>query len=328
MITIRSLNHHDLPAVGGLFDSYPFKVSQRVVQKLDRTRLNELYLANLKHSYEIGHPIFVAERDGEVIGCGGIVPDKWHSEIYSINMAKIQPWLNFISPNSGLVLRDTLLNAARADNYQHLSIRVDAEEFSQVHMFESAGFRLIDVSVKFSRPMPLKPNAVTPTRKGWSVRLSTPQDSAWMRELGSMSHTQTHFLNDPLLPNERTRTLFDAWVARCIDKLAYRIYVLEDESGKGCGFVIYLRNPSMKETVGVQPLILDYVILAPEARGGGLGPWFIQESLKREREAGFDYCELRTSAHNHAAIGCYEKLGFRICATDMVLHGATALQSS
>ena len=61
----------------------------------------------------------------------------------------------------------------------------------------------------------------------------------------------------------------------------------------------------------MNPIILDYVILDPAIRGGGIGPWFIQESLRAESDSGFDFCELRTSQHNYAAIGCYEKLGFR-----------------
>jgi len=318
---LRQFESSDLMAVSRLFDLYPYKVSQRVVQKLDRARLNALYLSGLQKSFEAGEKIFVAERDGEVVACAGLAPDKWHSEIYGMKMGKLQPWLNFISPEAGAPLRDALLAEARQQAYQHISIRVDGEEFSQLHLFESVEFHLIDISLKFSRPMPFAPNMLPSAREGWRVRLSTPQDAIWMRELGSKTHAHTHFLNDPHLPREKTQALFDAWVVKCIEKLAYRIYVLEDNEGTGRGFVIYLRNNSMKQTVGVYPIILDYVILAPEARGGGVGPWFVQESLKQEAESGFDYCELRTSAHNHAAIGCYEKLGFRICATDMVLHG-------
>ena len=65
---------------------------------------------------------------------------------------------------------------------------------------------------------------------------------------------------------------------------------------------------------------MDYVVFDPRVRGGGIGPWFIEESLRAESGANFDYCELRTSQHNHRAIACYEKLGFRICATDFILH--------
>ena len=65
---------------------------------------------------------------------------------------------------------------------------------------------------------------------------------------------------------------------------------------------------------------MDFIIIDPETRGQGLGGWLVETALVREADAGFDYCELRTSQDNHPAVACYEKLGFRLCASDFILH--------
>jgi GNAT superfamily N-acetyltransferase len=166
-----------------------------------------------------------------------------------------------------------------------------------------------------------KPHPDRPLRDdGWSIRLSTPADRDWLVDLGSRVHPQNHYFNDPWIDPERVRALFGAWMRRCVDGLAYRIYVLESPQGRPAGFVTYLRSPAFAEAVGRRPLILDYVILEPEARGEGRGSRLIGRTLAMESGSGFDYCELRTSQNNYAAAASYEKLGFRLCSTDFALH--------
>jgi GNAT superfamily N-acetyltransferase len=156
--------------------------------------------------------------------------------------------------------------------------------------------------------------------QGWSIGLATAEDAEWIRRIGSETHAGTHYLNDPALPVEKTRELFARWLDRCLNGLAYKVYVLRDAAGEGRGFVTYLRGLSFAKAVGRYPIVLDFVLLDPAIRGGGLGVWLVAESLSREAESGFDYCELRTSAHNLGAVMTYEKLGFRCCASDFALH--------
>lgn len=315
---IRPLESGEGDLARSLFEQYPFKTAQRIAQSLDPARLNEFYLAGLKRTLDGGDLVLGAFRGEELVAIGGLSNDAWHSKIYEMSMAKVGPWLTTGDATAARPLLGALLESARDAEYRHLSARLDGEDYAGLHAFEDAGFRLMDVSVKFTLPMPIEPNGEAP--EGWTLRLSSEKDADWMRELGARAHTQNHFLNDPNLPAEKTHRLWDAWVARCIEGLAYRIYVALDPAGGGRGFVTYLRNRAFAEKVGRNPIILDYIVIDPEARGGGVGPWIVRESLARESGEGFDYCELRTSQHNHAAIGAYEKLGFRICATDFLLH--------
>lgn len=325
---IREIEPGDYDRLGALFERYPFKQTQRSVQGLDAARLNDFYLDQLRASAGPARARWGVFKNGEAVALGGLADDAWHSSFYGLKMAKLQPWMNAPAAEGASFLLDHVIEHAAKAGVEHLSVRIDGEDFPNLYLFESRGFRLVDVSLKFSRLMPLieegrgvqgAPTA-DPASGGFSLSTAEASDRDWMRELGGRAHGHNHFLNDPDLARDRTEKLFAAWVERCIDGLAWRIYTARDAEGVGRGFVIYLRNTRFAEAVGRNPIILDYVILDPSVRGAGLGPWLIRESLRREAGAGFDFCELRTSHHNLAAIRCYEKLGFRVCATDFVLH--------
>lgn len=323
-LQIRAPRSDEFARLAQLFTFYPYKTAQQVIQGLDRQRLEQFYAQGLRRGLNGNLPYWVVESDREILALAGLVEDNWHSRVYGLKMGKVQPWLNTLQPEHGPVLMEAVEAQASQEGYQHLSVRVDGADFANLHHFESADWRLVDVSLKFSKSMLVQ----TPPRfemvvdNEMAVGIADQSDFGWIERLAATTHSATHFLNDPHLPVEKTNELFGQWVRRCIEKLAYRIYTLKSRSGEGCGFVIYLRNPIFTEAVGPNPLILDFVLLDPSVRGKGLGPLFIEETLRREGEQAFDYCELRTSAHNLSAVCCYEKLGFLCCASDFVLHKA------
>jgi GNAT superfamily N-acetyltransferase len=356
--SIRSFRPDDLPRAAALFAAYPYKEPQRVAQRLDRDRLNAFYLEGLRRAVEAGRPHWVAEAGGEFHALAGLTADSWQSGVYGMKMGKIQPWIadcglriadcGSQSPNpnpqssivnrqsaishpqsairnpqsAGAVLLATVENGARAEGFEQLAARLDGADFPNLHTFEAAGWRLVDVSLKFTLPMPnVGGRAAPPARAArWTIDLAAAGDGDWIRTLAAQSHGATHYLNDPTLPAAATHELFARWVARCLEGLAYHVYTLRDEDGAGRGFVTYLKNEGFARAVGRAPLILDFVLIDPAVRGGGLGPWLIEETLAREEGGGFDYCELRTSAHNLPAVMAYEKLGFRCCASDFTMH--------
>lgn len=324
MTDIRLATADHIDAAHVLFEQYPYKWLQRRMQQLDPEQLNAFYLAGLQRQAVGGVPVWFAhDGEGEApCACATLIEDVWHSEIYGMRMAKIGTWLNTMRPEVGAKLLKSVQAKARKQGYKHLSVRLDGADFPNLHLFEQAGWYLVDVSTKFTLPMPYAGEMLTPRKniEQYTVELATPADADWIREIGSQ-HAATHFLNDPNLPANKTRELFARWIDRCLESLAYRIYKIRHRDEQdGSGFVIYLRNRSFAEALSRSPIILDFVLLAPEMRGGAYGPWLIMKSLIAEREAGFDYCELRTSAHNCPAMVCYEKLSFNCCATDMVLH--------
>lgn len=322
-IEILPFERAHLPQASTLFDRYPFKAAQRHAQQLPVERLVRFYTQGLERDLDAGRDRWIALGPDGAVALGGINADEHHSVAYGMAMGKIAPWLTLPGCTAGRPLLRAIGDRSASLGFEHLSVRLDGEDYPSLHLFESFDFHLIDVSLKFFMPFPAAGAdwpAIEAPRVGWTIRRMNAADAEWMIPLGGGGHGQNHFLNDPHLDPGATSGLFSDWVRRCIEGLAYAVYVLEDPSGQGRGFVTYLRNQGFSKIVGRNPLILDYVILDPRVRGGGLGPWLIHESLYRERSQGFDFCELRTSQHNHRAVIGYEKLGFRLCATDFILH--------
>lgn len=317
-----SIERHELAR--RLFREYPYKKLQGKVQGIDIEKMVPFYLAGMKKAIGEGNPHWITLADELPVGVFGCVRDAWHSSVYGVRMAKLQPWINTIMPQAGPTLINIIEQHARNNGISHLSVRLDGQDFTNVHFFQTAGWKLIDVSLKFSLPMPYERRMEVPGDPGeWSTRLAEPGDRTWIRHVGSRTHAASHYHNDPGLPRDQTIELFQKWLEKSLDGMAYKVYVLVGrKSGaeeKPLGFVTYLRSKGFAEASGRNPLILDFVLLDPSVRGQGVGPWFIHETLMKESNEGFDYCELRTSAHNLPAVVAYEKLGFLCVATDMVL---------
>jgi GNAT superfamily N-acetyltransferase len=321
-IRIRPIDARDVETIGRLFTYYPYKTAQQVIQKIERPRLEAFFLDRFGSAAQGGKPFWVMQDSAELIGLAGLAGLEWHAAIYGMKMGRIDPWLNTINAEAGVELLTTVEGAARRAGYEHLSIRIDGADFPNLHLLESEGWRTVDISVKFSRPLPIRTRrARTGSREArMHVGTSEQEDGPWIRHVGASTHTATHYLNDPALPAEKTNGLFGQWLDRCLEGLAYRIYTLKNGDGQGLGFITFLKNEAFARAIGRRPLVLDFVLLDPSARGRGLGSWFIEEALKAESPNGFDFCELRTSMHNLAAVGCYEKQRFQCCSTDFVLH--------
>ena len=318
-----SVERHELAR--RLFRDYPYKKLQGKIQGIDAEKMVPFYLEGMRKSIADGNPHWIALTDELPVAVCGFVRDNWHSGVYGIRMAKIQPWINTQMPQAGPKFVGVIEQHALSNGFSHLSVRLDGADFTNVHFFQANGWKLVDVSLKFSLPLPFERRLNIPGDPGeWSTRLAEPGDRDWIRRVGSQTHAASHFHNDPGLPRDKTILLFQKWLERCLDGMAYRTYVLVGrKSGaqeQPLGFVTYLRNKAFAEASGRTPLILDFVLLDPTVRGQGVGPWFIHETLMKESNEGFDYCELRTSAHNLPAVVAYEKLGFQCVASDMVLH--------
>jgi GNAT superfamily N-acetyltransferase len=320
-ITLRQAKPDDLELMSRLFDQYPHKQAQQVTQVLDRKKLLKYYLKNLARSLEKHPHHWILQTGNEPLSAAGLIPDAYHSTLYGISMAKIQPWLNTIDPASGERLIGEIEVTARENGMQHLSVRMDAADYPNIQLFEKDGWKLVDVSVKFSLKMPLVQRRFASHQQDRTLQLavSEARDLDWIQQLGSTTHSASHFLNDPDLPVDKTECLLASWINRCFNGLAWRVYKLVEPGTGGLGFIIYLKNSPFSEATGRNPLILDFVLIDPAIRGGGIGPWFIEETIGMESDSGFDFCELRTSIHNIGAMACYEKIGFQCCSTDIVL---------
>lgn len=329
--TIRPLLAEDLPALRDLFRNFPHKKHQQREQGIGADALADFFLAaeERRLSKVAGANAEPAQwvavgGGGTVVALAGLDADAWHSRHYPWCFGRIAPFLTWqAAPGERAALLDAVLQAAAARGMDHVMARVDGAEYGAAQTLESRGFYLVDVSVKCSGALADVPALGPPSRAaGMRIRPAEVGDVEAIRTIAASSHSFNHYYNDPWLDREATNRLFEAWVERCAAGLASHLFVL-DHHGAVAGFVVYLTPASCNAALGTRLAILDFVCLAPAARGGGVGSWLIADTLRR-LGPGVTHVELRTSHHNWPALKCYLGLGMRVVSNDLVLHRHTA----
>jgi ribosomal protein S18 acetylase RimI-like enzyme len=139
-----------------------------------------------------------------------------------------------------------------------------------------------------------------------------------LMRIAATSHQYNHYYCDPALATDATNRLFAAWVEKCCDQLGKHIFVAHHDTSI-VGFAIFLANERLCQKLGVRLIILDFMVVSQEHQGKGLGTAILANTLKQLADQ-YDYVELRTSHTNYPAAHLYGKFGFRIVATDILLH--------
>lgn len=84
---------------------------------------------------------------------------------------------------------------------------------------------------------------------------------------------------------------------------AYRVGFINNQLVGGCGIAAYNQSPRICE--------LRKLFILPQSRGFKLGEALTMSCLEYARSQAYDQCYLETLTSMTAAIGLYEKLGFR-----------------
>ena len=319
MPTIRSLQAEDLESLRALFRSFPHKKPQHRFQGIDSDALAD-YFTQAEHRHVDAADRFVGLEDDRVTAFGGVQSDDWHSQFYPFRFGRLAPLLlHNASPDLSGRMIDALLAAAREAGLQHLSARIDGSEYDLLRRLQERDFYLVDCSVKMCAPLSRVPSLAPPSGAGgMTIREYRPDDLAVVKEIAATSHSVNHFFNDPYLGRAQTNQLFEGWVEKCCGGASSIAHVVERHD-RPCGFIIYLNPAGFNKAMGTRLVILDFVCLARAAQGGGVGRWFISQTLRKLGES-FDQVELRTSQNNYAALGCYENLGMQIISSDFIAH--------
>jgi ribosomal protein S18 acetylase RimI-like enzyme len=324
MSPVRPLHHDDLAPLRELFRDFPFKARQQRAQGLDPERLADFFTQaeeraldaqNLDHA----PTLLAGEENGALTAFAAVRADRWHAAHYPFRFGRLAPVLAHRASDSlRNALLDAALQAARERGMQHLIARIDGAEYPLMQAMVEHGFHVVDASVKMSARMADLKNAdLSENTQRGQVREYREGDLDAVRRIAATSHPLNHYYNDPWLAPEDTHNLLAAWVEKCCRGTAHVRVLERDESV--AGFAIYLTPTGLNKAMGTRIVVLDFVCLASEAQGAGLGRWFVRESL-RGLAGEPEIVELRTSHHNLAALACYEALGMRIVSTDFVLH--------
>lgn len=315
---ISSPISEDFEQIRKLFFDYPYKSFQQRFQGIDKGILADFFAESfIKSSSTAKSSSFIIKSENKLDAIGGAAFSDWHTSNFGINMGRVSNF-NIVEGSSFTqsALYNIIMGEAAKLNIEHISVRFDADDWKNIHFFERNGFYLVDCSVKFGLKLP-SPIKADPSSNIKIVPYS-PEYLPAIMEIASSSHQTNHFYADPNLSRQKTQSLFANWVKRLAGGNAKSIFVALKDSTP-IGFIIFLENKGFNQRLNVRVAILDYVVLDSKLQGCGLGSTLLASTLNLFK-GNYDHVELRTSHNNYPAVNLYQKFGFRLISTDIVMH--------
>jgi dTDP-4-amino-4,6-dideoxy-D-galactose acyltransferase len=206
------------------------------------------------------------------------------------------------------------INEATRRGILHLSIRVDANDLSSLHVLEEAGFITVDNILTFA--LKLKDHHSEAFDHNFTIRPATMQDADRAGNLALGVYSKDRFHSDPRINKDRADQLHAEWIRNsCLGKAADVVFLAESDE-QLLGFVTCKVQRNTAETVGTIVLIgCD-----ENARGRGVGQALTLTALDWFKQADCDLVEVGTQLRNLPASRLYEKCGFRLAGSSASLR--------
>lgn len=310
-------------AVAELMRDYDKKRFQYQLQGIDQRRLADYHLQGLRKQVAAGGMrLSAVEYDGRVVGVAGLTRHARHSDVFGCDMWYIAPLL-FRGLGAAAVAGALRLleREAAAAGAKLLSARVDVEDYALLQGLGEAGWINVGTSVKLTRVLNRERPIAPATGDGVTVEevAALSADEADMLErIAAAGHTHSHFFNDPRLDPDAARRLFADWATRCARLESSRTWLARLHA-RCVGFLTALFNPGVAAHTGRHVGVIDFIVLAPEAQGKGLGTLLVQTALA-ELAASCDLIEIRTMLDNFAALRLYQRCGAVLSSADVHAH--------
>lgn len=203
--------------------------------------------------------------------------------------------------------RRTLHSASRVFAYA----RIDTGDVASTHPLVEDGFRVVDVTVRFTRA-PFAADGPLPG--GVRVRAAQPSDFDRVVAIAGTAFRYSRFHLDPLVPRHLADDVKRAWME------SYRL----GTRGSGClvatvddlvvGFLAIVESSGPEVA-----WIIDLIGVDPDAQGRGVGRALV-ETFAHEARDRAARLEVGTQAANAASVRLYENCGFRFSGAAYVLH--------
>lgn len=197
------------------------------------------------------------------------------------------------------------LTQAQAQGYEHLIVRVSADDLPAVWAVEQAGLRLVDIGLDSTFTFATRPQPGWPTI---GVRPGRSEDLPTMRELAADAFRLSRFSADPFFSDEQVREFHREWVKNLYEGLAQAVLVCELD-GSVAGFV----TCALSGDEGRIPLIATRA----GYRRRGVGKGLISAALRWFAEAGARVAHVKTQSVNYPALALYHRAGFAISKAEL-----------
>lgn len=236
-----------------------------------------------------------------------IVYDQWLAKIIQRDTYRLFVDDDFIKKSRDNASRGYHLLQELQSKPVFIYTKVPAVAVSAIKFLETLGFNLVDTKVVFEKP-------ITPASEfscHCAVRFAIPEDKNQAVELAKKSFVYSRFHQDSAIPDVVANTIKAEWVANYFagkrgDEM---VVALVDETV--FGFLLLIRGSK-------GDLIIDLIAVDGSQRRKGIASDMIAYAESRCSDC--SRMVAGTQVTNIPSIRLYEKLGFRISASQYVFH--------
>jgi ribosomal protein S18 acetylase RimI-like enzyme len=226
------------------------------------------------------------------------------------------PWLAGLLQRPAFRLADNVqvdaaTEARLAAEPLFVTAKPRAADVETIGRLVDAGFRVVDFALTFDACT--VSNAAK--NKVGAIQFACASDRIEVAALAARAFRFSRFHLDPVMPNAIANRIKAAWAANFFDGARGDAMVVAEEKGRIAGFLQLLRpQPDV--------FVIDLIAVAPECARRGIASAMINFAWRNGIGDGTRPSSLRvgTQAANIGSCRLYEGLGFRLCASSVVLH--------
>lgn len=304
-----------------LLAAYKHKPYQAYTREFGPAAINNFFVTSVQEG--LGSPntrSVCLSQDGKIVGLGIWSFSSLESEVFGFRAARLDYLIAEGDYDSQCKVKrrllTELLDQCTSAQVQHLSVRINAADWSSIHSLEEHGFVLIDGLITYGQNL---------SNRSWSpqesstfqIRPLSSVDLPQAKELARSAFTFDRLHTDPAVPKLAADESHAIWLENSY-RTADRVLVAADEFGI-LGYSVYKVNdasvPHFGEPIGV------WVIAATveRARGRGVAKSLCLSMLVWYRDQGIRIVEGGTQLANVASARLHESCGFRVASTSLSL---------
>jgi len=199
-------------------------------------------------------------------------------------------------------LRETL--AGIPEDRAFVYARRPCDQTGEIVSLQDAGFRVVDVNLNVVK----KPGVNR--GQGMEIREAVPSDEVAVAAIAGDAYRFSRFHLDPRFQKSDADSLKREWVRNFFrGKRGDKLFVALRE-GRPAGFLLALKQP--------QACVIDLIAVSEDAQRCGIGAALI--AACENAFCSSEEISAGTQAANIASMRLYERLGFRLRASQFILH--------
>lgn len=196
-----------------------------------------------------------------------------------------------------------------------LYLRAAASDVETLQCAEQEGFRMVGHELSGCVP-------TTAPTEPCALRLQPLQEHniPHAKRIALQSHRHNHFAYDPHLPRDAVARLYANLLPRQVAQPHTHVYEAVDAEDTLQGFISVRRNTRLSEEMAQPMVSLDFIGVAPDTQGLGVGSHLNRHALQQAASWGAEQAAVRTMSSNYPALSALRRMDFRVTSSNVVFH--------